>query len=253
MVPIIKRRLSKIIIAAGLLQFCSTPISAQENAASANQMDNVCHISITRTRADSVQGLRERNYELWAAPQKIFAKMKYSSEILRYDLNKEWKLSSNGQTYSEFPIVNTNDEEENNKNNELYDLGFRYDPVYTWDVTDTKTKVKIGNWQCSHYILHGDAECSERTIDIWITGEPPEYLSIINDENFHRIIYGDRYMNGLKEIFPLLKKGVIVLSSEVFRNYSGPDVKIETKITSCEVEKNNTTPFALPSNRLRVE
>lgn len=253
MVSIIKRRLFKIVVAAGFLQFYSMPISAQENPISANQMDNVYHISITRTRADSIQGLRERNYELWAAPQKIFAKMKYSSEILRYDLNKEWKLSSNGQTYSEFPIVNTDGEDEDNKNNELYDLGFRYDPVYTWDVTGTKDKVKIGNWQCSHYILHGDAECSERTIDLWITDELPEYLSIMNDENFHRIIYGDHYMNGLKETFPLLKKGVVVLSREVFRNYYGPDVKIETKITSCEAEKNNTAPFALPPNRLRVE
>lgn len=211
------------------------------------------HISLTRTKTDSVQGPRVRTYELWVAPQKIFVKTKYTSGILRFDLNKEWELPSGEQTYKEHTLVNTNEEDEDSKSNVMYDYGFYYRPVYTWEVIDAKDKLKIDKWQCSHYILHGDAECSERTIDLWITDELPEYLSITNNENYYRIVYNDDYMKGLREIFPLLEKGVVILSKETFSNYYGPEVKIETKITICEIERENNVSFALPPDRLRTK
>ncbi|MGE5681536.1 MAG: hypothetical protein ACM34K_11730 [Bacillota bacterium] len=212
--------------------------------------DKVYHLTLSQIKSDSLNGSTKGTFDFWITDSKVKVKTSYRWGILRFDLNKEWRIPLKGNHYFETPIIPAADAQ---KQINIHSSGFRYEPVYTWIITGTEEEKKIGSYNCRHFIAHGDAECSERIIDLWLTTDLPDVFSILNNTKLKEIVFGDSYWGGLFDSFAALKNSTIVYSREFFSNYYGPDTIIELYLLNSEAAKPEDASFDPPKDKLKIE
>ena len=129
--------------------------------------------------------------EVWASENLEYRNFDHHLYIIRRDLKKLWNIDLAAKTYIESAFdpekprrvggpeqpqesEKTRGEEELQVPEEpLHNEGYVYEPEYDWSIKETTEKKLICGAECRKFVIEGDADYSEETIELWVADDVP--------------------------------------------------------------------------------
>lgn len=138
--------------------------------------------------------------DTWLSIDREYRASNHKILIKRYDLNRRWYIDMQSRTFAESPLDVTVKPKTEEK---LHNEGFHYEPEYEWELRDGNKEEIIGGMKCRQFILDGDADFSEKLIEIWVTDSlsvKEEYREIVAEylrrSEAHSIMSGFSELSG---------------------------------------------------------
>jgi hypothetical protein len=231
---------------------CCTLIAAATGFPGARCQPEAVHLLLERSRSTQLISRPPDTTEVWIGENAVVVTTRTESILFRYDLNRLLFLRPSPGVYFESGL-DSREQEEQLADTSIHTKGWEYTPLYDWTVEDMKEEKTIEGYPCHHYVARGEADYSERTLDLWVTGESPIRLDRYNDRRFYSHIPGDPRSEELLKAFPDLYTSVIVSSHEKFVPAIASETTIDRRIILIERKQPPPGVFEVPGTFKRLE
>ncbi len=214
-----KRRPIPILIlaAAGVLAASAMTLRADD------------HIVTEMSRTYMGQVSPPRATEAWVCDTAAVYSDRGLTTITRFDLKKRWTILDRNKKYLEESLE---PQAQKAPTVRAQELGFNYEPVYTWKVVETGETRDIGGRTCRKVVAEGDADYAEEAREMWVAVEAPidlkRYHSRITDSD------SDPTWKELVRQSPLLRAGIILESKHVQTPAIAPEMTWVFRVTKLE-------------------
>ncbi len=126
------------------------------------------HLISVQTRSFAgTSRTRNSTEELWACPDKEYRNTGGRVMITRRDKGIIWSIDSGAGTYTERAIGNPAVSATPETSEKPHNQGYEYDPEYDWMIEDAGSQEVVSGVPCRKQVLDGDADLSERVIELW--------------------------------------------------------------------------------------
>jgi len=186
--------------------------------------------------------------DAWIGENGVYLKSGRFITIFRFDLGKRWTIRSDSTLYAEEPLTAPGTDEQVDTN--IHKLGFSYTPRYIWTLERTDRIDTVNSLICQKIILHGDADYSTKTTEIWLTKNVPVDIRQIY-RSFVDYTADDDWRSIYRE-FPDLKDFLVVRSIETEKPAIASTTVVEKTITAAERVETPAAMYDLPSGCKRV-
>lgn len=186
--------------------------------------------------------------DLWIGENGVYLRSGRFVTILRFDLGKRWTMRSDSTLYAEEPLTRPDTEE--NVDQDIHKLGFSYTPRYIWNLEKTDRIDTLNGLVCTKIILHGDADYSTKTMEIWLTKNVP-----VDIQRIYRSFVdytADDDWRSIYRTFPDLKDFLVVRAIETEEPPIASTMVVEKLITTAERVETPAGMYELPSGCRKV-
>jgi hypothetical protein len=135
--------------------------------------------------------------EIWKTGDKEYRKFRDRIFITRRDLKKVWMIDLKTKQYTESSLEKPKPPRPRGPKEKLHNEGYDYKPDYDWIIQKTEEEKEICGLLCKKLLIDGDADFSEKIIELWITDD------IGIDFNLYKDLH--KYFQG-SEAFALTNK-----------------------------------------------
>jgi hypothetical protein len=187
------------------------------------------HIVTEMSRTYMGQVSPPRATETWVCDTAAVYRDRGLTTITRFDLKKRWTILDRNKKYFEESL-----EPQAHKTPTVraQELGFDYEPVYTWKVVETGETRDIMGRTCRKVVAIGDADYAEETREMWVAVEASidlkRYHARITDSD------SDPAWTELVRQSPLLKAGIVLESKHVQTPPIAPEMTWVFRVTKLE-------------------
>ena len=187
------------------------------------------HIVTEMSRTYMGQVSPPRATETWVRDTAVAILDRGLTTITRFDLKKRWTILDRNKKYLEESLE---PQVQKAPTVRVQELGFGYEPVYTWKVVETGETRNIGGRTCRKVVAEGEADYAEETREMWVAVEAP-----IDLKQYHSRITGsdsDPAWTELVRQSPLLRAGIVLESKHVQTPAIAPEMTRIFRVTKME-------------------
>ena len=186
--------------------------------------------------------------DLWIGEKGVYLKSGRFVTIFRFDLGKRWTMKSDSTLYAEEPLTRPDTAE--NQDQDIHKLGYSYTPRYVWDLERTDRVDTLNGLVCKKIILHGDADYSTKTMEIWLTKD----VSVDIQRMYRSFVdyTADDVWRSIYRSFPDLKDFLLVRAIETEEPPIASTIVVEKLITTAERVETPAGMFEIPSGCRKV-
>jgi hypothetical protein len=114
----------------------------------------------------------ERVYQVdyWFGVDREYVKRRETITLVRRDLDLVWRIDGRDGSYTEEKLTKKN-KRQRQEPNDIHTRGFDYIPRFDWIVEETGQEKMIGKFMCRGFVIDGDADFSEVTVELWVAME----------------------------------------------------------------------------------
>lgn len=212
-------------------------------------MPSIADIHIVkRIRRFSKQSSETISYtvDTWIAHDREYRAGNHTVRIKRYDLNRHWYIDNRTKTFIEWFLVESAEQE---RQEDLHNEGFIYEPEYDWEIRDGGKAKVIGGIQCKQFILDGDADFADKVIELWVADSLPV------GEQYREALLGhfaQSETHSIMAMFPRLRGAFIVSERTTTKLPVIARFSVESKIVYLEEAEPPPRIYELPKDVQRA-
>ena len=175
------------------------------SAAAAGRVGADDHIVTESSRTYMGRTTPPRATETWLRDGAVAVRSPGTTTIIRFDLKKRWTIVDQNKKYFEEPLEAAAPASSAAKIR-IQEMGFDYEPVFAWTVTETGDTRTINGLACRKVIAQGEADYAEERREMWVAG------SVAINLDRHRTLMVERdtdpTMAELSRKSPVLTSGI---------------------------------------------
>ena len=129
------------------------------------------HVVLERTRTYMGTTSPSSLTDIWLNDRAVAVRKGDKLTVYRFDVGKIWTIAIGKNRYTEDSLASPGDNlASDNGPDAPHEAGFSYTPYYEWTIVRTDTMATVGRYSCRKLVAHGEADYSDATIDMRVTG-----------------------------------------------------------------------------------
>ena len=201
------------------------------SAAMAGPVGADYHIVTESSRTYMGRTTPPRATETWLRDGAVAIRSPGATTIIRIDLKKRWTIVDRNKKYFEEPLEAPAPAPSAAKIR-IQEMGFDYEPVFTWTVTETGDTRTIGGLACRKVVAQGEADYAEERREMWVAGSATididRYRALMIDRD------SDPTMAQLSRQSLVLRSGIAVETTTVRTPPIAPEMTWVFRVTKVE-------------------
>jgi hypothetical protein len=189
-----------------------------------------------------------RQYDLWVSRDRAYLKNGPFVTIVRADFSKRYIVNTLTRVFYEMPasaLVQAK------KPRRIQEYGFNHEPAYTWTIEETGRSETIDGHACRTLVLHGEADYTEVTREIWLAtdlaGDRAHYYQFLVKPDL------DLGLQALYERTEALKSGVVVKEVKTSEPPIAPTIVVNSRLVKFEIAPAPAGIYDIPPGCKQVK